>query len=48
MSQHYISNSLLAKFMQKVQQKIDTDGSINKDDFGSMMKEVIDEHRSYL
>jgi len=48
MTQHYISNSLVAKFMQKVQQKVDADGTLTRDEFSSMMREVIDEHKNYI
>ncbi len=48
MSKHYISNSLVAKFMQRLQQKIDSDGSINKGDFNNLMQEVLNEHNSYV
>lgn len=47
MSKHYISNSLMAKFMQRLQQKIDSDGAINKGEFNDLMQEVLNEHNHF-
>lgn len=48
MSKHYISNSLVAKFMQRLQQKIDSDGNINRGEYNSLMQEVLNDHNNYL
>lgn len=47
MSKHYISNSLVAKFMKRLQQKIDSDGTLNKGDFNDLMQQVLDEHNTF-
>lgn len=47
MSKHYISNSLVAKFMQRLQQKIDSDGTLSKGDFNDLMQQVLNEHNTF-
>ncbi|HOD40065.1 MAG: hypothetical protein BWY32_03324 [bacterium ADurb.Bin243] len=48
MSKHYISNSLVAKFMQRLQQKIESDGTVSKGEFNNLMQEVLNEHNNFF
>jgi len=47
LSKHYISNSLVAKFMQRLQQKIDCEGVISKNEYNNLMQEVLNEHNTF-
>lgn len=48
MSKHYISESLTAKFVEKLKHKIEINGSITKNDFNYLMQEILEEHNLIL
>jgi len=43
----YISNSLLAKVMLKVQEKLNFAGSITRNEFNQIMHDTISDHGSF-
>lgn len=43
----YISNSLLAKFMMRVQDRINAQGSITRNEFNRIMHDTISEHGKF-
>lgn len=44
MPKYCISNSLVGRFMQRVQQKVNLTGSISKNEFDSLMQDLLKEN----